>query len=625
MKVDQLRAYAVRLGFTPQDQVRWLAPAQLSRTAIKVGLSSLFADFADRREVQAALPKPAIEVAQDGEGGLWFDFVADLGDGFDPTYTVALLLAQERLAVDGVAEQLPRGSMLVLGGDEVYPTPSATGYEDRTKGPYRAALPVADPPVPPHQQPLMLALPGNHDWYDGLTAFLRVFTQGRPIGGWRTEQTRSYFAVQLPDRWWLVGVDTQLGNYIDTPQIAYFREHLSAHLQPGDGVILCAPAPTWVHTGEGAPDDFNSLHWFERNVVQQHPDADGVLQPTGAAVRLWLTGDKHHYARYVEAVDPQVTQDGAARQFVTCGLGGSFLTETHRLPERLQLPSPKSRMAPRETPRNVDLVARYPSPELTRSFIPRLLSLGPFGAPMRNPGFWWLCGFVQAFLVLILTSVLAVQLWTDPVTALRAAGWQDVARLAGQALVWAGVVVAGFSLAPLIRGNRPAPPSEVVWAVGMQLVVSFLTLAAAASVPWPPAWAAWVVLGLVLLGTVVISGFVASYVFALYILTSKIHVVRGWQMSAQAVEDYKGFLRLRLDRDGMVTVYPIVIDQVCHDWLLDGTRPVPVAGLPVPRLVEPPFRVARTVAVPTAPDPTSPGLAAPGPTSPGPTALAPTV
>ncbi len=595
MKVDQLRSHAVRLGFTPQDQVRWLAPAQLLRTAIKVGLSSVFADFADRREVQAALPKPAIEIPPDVDGGLWVDFVADLGDGFDPTYTVALLLAQDRLAVLGVDQPLPRGSVLVLGGDEVYPTPSATGYEDRTKGPYRAALPAAQPQVGPHRQPLMLALPGNHDWYDGLTAFLRVFAQGRPIGGWRTEQTRSYFAVRLPQRWWLVGVDTQLGNYIDTPQISYFREHLSVHLQPGDGVILCAPAPTWVHTGEGAPDDFNSLHWFERNVVEQHPDDEGGLQPTGARVRLWLTGDKHHYARYVEELGPDAP-DGAARQFVTCGLGGSFLTETHRLPEQLQLPSPRSRMTPRERPSDLALVARYPSPELTRGLVPRIVSLGPFGAPWRNPGLWRLSGLVQAVVVLVLGSVLAVQLHTDPVGALRVAGWQDALHLAGQALVWGVAVVAGAALVPLLRGRPPTPPSEVVWAVGLQLLVSFATLAAAASVPWPQSWAPWAVLGLVLLATVVVSGLVASYAFALYILTSRMHVVRGWQMSAQAVEDYKGFLRLRLDRDGMITVYPVAVDRVCHDWMLDGDRPVPTGGLPIPHLIEPPFRVTRTPA-----------------------------
>src|SRR4051812_32145628 len=192
MDVGRLREHARVLGFTPQDEVRWLAPGELVRTAIKVVLSSVFADYADRREVQAALPASVLTLAPDADGGLWLDHVADLGDGFDSTYTVARLLASDELAVDqppGGGDEpmrLPRGRLLVLGGDEVYPTPSSTGYEDRMKGPYRAALPsgVADPP------PVLVALPGNHDWYDGLTAFLRAFTQRRPVGAWRTVQTR---------------------------------------------------------------------------------------------------------------------------------------------------------------------------------------------------------------------------------------------------------------------------------------------------------------------------------------------------------------------------------------------------------------------------------------------------
>src|SRR3954467_8700537 len=36
-------------------------------------LSALFADYADRREVQAALPATTLTLAPDADGGLWFD------------------------------------------------------------------------------------------------------------------------------------------------------------------------------------------------------------------------------------------------------------------------------------------------------------------------------------------------------------------------------------------------------------------------------------------------------------------------------------------------------------------------------------------------------------------------
>jgi hypothetical protein len=117
MKVGGLRRHAPSLGFVPQEPVRWLSPGQLVRTAAKVAVSSLFADYADRREVQAALPSPPVSIGA-GQDDLWIDYVADLGDGFDPTYTVAWLLAEPQLDVGGL--RLPRGQVLVFGGDEVY-------------------------------------------------------------------------------------------------------------------------------------------------------------------------------------------------------------------------------------------------------------------------------------------------------------------------------------------------------------------------------------------------------------------------------------------------------------------------------------------------------------------------
>lgn len=50
---------------------------------------------------------------------LWFDFMADTGDGGNPTYTVARLLAQPLLNVDmdGIYKGLPRGDLLLIGGD----------------------------------------------------------------------------------------------------------------------------------------------------------------------------------------------------------------------------------------------------------------------------------------------------------------------------------------------------------------------------------------------------------------------------------------------------------------------------------------------------------------------------
>src|SRR4030095_15029834 len=67
------------------------------------------------------------------------------------------------------------------------------------------------------------AIPGNHDWYDGLLMFLAFFCRKKPwhIGGWRTRQRRSYFALRVTEKWWIWCIDIQLANDMDQPQADY--------------------------------------------------------------------------------------------------------------------------------------------------------------------------------------------------------------------------------------------------------------------------------------------------------------------------------------------------------------------------------------------------------------------
>jgi hypothetical protein len=46
---------------------------------------------------------------------LWFDFMADTGDGGNSTYSIARLLAQPSLKMGKL--ELPRSDLLVVGGD----------------------------------------------------------------------------------------------------------------------------------------------------------------------------------------------------------------------------------------------------------------------------------------------------------------------------------------------------------------------------------------------------------------------------------------------------------------------------------------------------------------------------
>ena len=122
---------------------------------------------------------------------------------------------------------------------------------------------------------------------------------------------------------------------------------------------------------------------------------------------------------------------------------------------------------------------------------------------------------------------------------------------------------------------------------------------------WTPHWAGWQVMAMAALACFAPAGFVGCYLVAVAIALSRDRDVRGWLMSAQAIEDGKGFLRIRVDGRGRVTVYPLLIENVCHDWNLVEAGPAPTPGAPVRRrpvpaggplrvrLVEPPFVVDR--------------------------------
>src|SRR5262249_57673418 len=127
----------------------------------------------------------------------------------------------------------------------------------------------------------------------------------------------------------------------------------------------------------------------------------------------------------------------------------------------------------------------------------------------------------------------------------------------------------------LVGEGRGAGGGVVVGVgTGSRLLLGCAGLSVAVAVPWPGGTPDWVLLGACLIGTAVVTGLLAGYLFAATILLSHHGPLAELQMSAQAIEDHKGFVRIRLDGDGTLTLYPVLIDRVCHDWDLVGD-PVP--------------------------------------------------
>ena len=552
--------------------VRWFDPIQLAGTGVQVVVSAIFGAYSDKREIQVALA-PDAPVIRDYAAAdeIWIDYVSDLGDGFPPTYTVAHLLAQPQLTVvhDDDRWETERGRILVMGGDQVYPTANRSEYENRMKGPYRAALPCV---VPESAAPDLYAIPGNHDWYDGLTSFLRMFCQQHWIGGWRTRQSRSYFALQLPRRWWLWAIDIQFDVYIDDPQLGYFRKARKL-LEQGDKIILLTGKPSWTKGMRDEPS-YKNLAFFE----------DEMLIGTGARLAVVVSGDLHHYARYAD--------DAGNRHRITSGGGGAYLYPTHHLPNPLQLNEHTGEVA-------YGLRAAYPTPAQAKKLRWRAI----WRLASRNRRFL-LVLFTLYFLAALLLQVPARRALTQRELGLGDFGavwWWDV--LVSRSFVFAAMVLV--PLLVLFAAGRALPqklPPGLLHAAAHLALVSAAVAAVACTLDgtWPAKFGVLIAAIAAALATIPGAGLFGLYLavgdFVYSRLGDRFEEARerfgNEAFSCQAIEDYKNFLRFHIDERGL-TIYPIGVDRVARRRELtlndDGQPGEPFFDLPdavVPRLVE---------------------------------------
>jgi hypothetical protein len=305
-------------------------------------ISSVFGQYADQRLIQAVTdpaedkqligrydyrdvnaPDPHNRLNADETGAVWIDYIADVGDGFECTYTMAYLLAQDELDVRG-AGKLRHGEILIMGGDQCYPQATREEYKKRLLQPFNWAYSTPNP------DRKLFAIPGNHDWYDGLAAFDSLFCSSRDklsndkgnlIGGWQCQQHRSYWALRLPYNWWIWGADIQFSKYLDTAQVNYF-EAVAEQMGPQDNLIICLAQPSWMLadlTGQDEEENFFKITTIARR--------------RGARVIAVIAGDWHNYNRYYQ---PELDV-----HFITSGGGGAFLHPTHVLKNSISVRWPE--------------------------------------------------------------------------------------------------------------------------------------------------------------------------------------------------------------------------------------------------------------------------------------------
>jgi hypothetical protein len=550
-----------------EKMVGWYDPLQLVKTGIRVAISTVFGEFADRREALASareIDEKALESVYDyskeDNADFWFDFVADCGDGWNPTFAIARLLAKPELELEPGGDSLKRGQLLIMGGDEVYPTASREEYQARLFEPFEAAAKCAAWVPQPH----VYVVPGNHDWYDGLSSFLGLFCRrrrgagltidrpGRDFGGRRTQQTRSYFALKLPHGWWLWGADIQLSGYVDQPQIDFFTYVAEHWMEDGSKLILCTGQPSWSYVDQKDPDKaFKNFDYLM-----------GVVGRPGKRhqLRVVLSGDSHHYSRYVEG----------QCHYITAGGGGAFLHPTHNLEAkqfRWTYPPPGE---PKERPpytRKFEIArnettqkpAMFPDPETSRRLT------------WRN----FLFAFLNWKFTLVVALFYGFFTWLLHAEAWRGSGSSLAAQLAkphsfGEAICaylnlmtvapWPIGLLAVVCIGLYLMCDFPQPWKKIVGGMHALVHVVALVLVSCVLARLMPSMPELCLIAAI----AIVAGVVSATIFGVYLLISLNGFNRHWNeaFSALRIQDYKNFLRLRIRPDKTLEIHAVGLRDV---------------------------------------------------------------
>lgn len=472
------------------------------------------------KELGAATPDAPVLTEALGRD-VWIDFVADTGDDITVSKAVARLVFAE-YEVDGM--RLPRGDVLVFGGDTAYPVATDIEIHNRVVVPWNDVLRSRDD----GRARVILGVPGNHDWFAGLDGFGRMFRRrharlersaqehaekvsdddidrlgqighfiewveafrvGKDVfkraalalRGYTPVQSASYFALRLAPALDLWGVDRQLRS-VDFQQRGYFAEARAS----GSGVVLCVADP---------------VHAF----LEPNPAGVRTLASLGMTLEddglLVLTGDTHHYCRQTIGTSTHVIAGG----------GGAFVHPA-RISRRGVGPLPE---------------AEFPGPKTSLALALQV----PWQIVHGRSGI-----LIHCILALVYAPLFAVQWATGRGGLVAAVLTSIVAVLACVGLGgWRHkpVRVAVLSLVTgLVVGFLPREAHEAARLVlhAMNVTASHFQLAAFA-------YGLSIYAGTLALGT---------YLMLLTILGIEQHQA----LSALAHPGYKHFVRLRVRRDG---------------------------------------------------------------------------
>lgn len=584
------------MKFEKKGMVNWFDPGKLGTIAIKAVISDIFGNFADKREIEAALDDSEESFYKDysKSSDIWVDYISDLGEGFESTYTIAHLMAQPELEADG--KKLKRGDILIMGGDQVYPTPEIEEYQNRLQGPYEAAFPweAGRDKVNAKEKgelPHLYALPGNHDWYDGLSNFIKLFCQERAMGNRLTQQKRSYFAIKLPHNYWVWGIDIQLSSDIDMPQLKYFEYIAKNKMKENDKVILCTAEPAWVYCYAKDKDtSFDRLKFFVETYIEKNK-----LQ-----LIVMLTGDLHHYSRYKFK---NKTYEGLT--LIIAGGGGAFMHATHYLKDKFNIINRENAKV-KKNKGTLSLEKTFPSKSTSRK-----LAFWNLFFPVWN---WFFAFSMGIFFV-----IMAWYLQSTTKLEFKDSGLKDNTQIVTSSSYMDSVKYFEISfqnIAPVISftwNSLKHNPSVVIlnillltatfffskltyrkWTWVLGLIHGVAQLAAFYFLVWLISrinlfyfremnlfdWN-WNIDSVAQVFTfsvemIIFGGILSGLVFGIYLIvcTLVFNVQDNEAYSSLRLTGYKNFLRMHISEKGL-EIYPIGVEKIVKNWTNVGTEEEP--------------------------------------------------
>jgi hypothetical protein len=329
---------------TPMKRFSWLSPRTLWHSRNNV-LASLSGDPTESARAAWVHGQKHPEdndfvIVRDDLGEFSFMVIGDTGEGDRSQYSVvpAFLTAGEAT------------EFAVVASDVVYPAGDVNEYVDKFFVPY------SDYPRP------VYAVPGNHDWLDGLVGFMRHFCGAAPptqkfrpprrakwsrLGHllhlifWRRPrvleaetlqaaeelrgeaqssgpaQPNMYFCIDTPDLR-VIAIDVGILGRLDYEQGEWLRR------------VSAGPKPKLLISGKPF---YSGANMSPRRILGPSGGNDHagliwsiVRDPANNFVAT-ISGDVHHYERHSVRVG-----GGRRIECVISGGGGAFMTSTHQLP-----------------------------------------------------------------------------------------------------------------------------------------------------------------------------------------------------------------------------------------------------------------------------------------------------